>query len=865
MTAVMEQYMKVKEKYPDAILFFRMGDFYEMFYDDAVTASRELEIALTSRNKKAEDSAPMCGVPYHSVDGYINKMISKGYKIAICEQLEDPSKAKGIVKRDVVRVVTPGTVTDTSVINEKENNFLCAITCDSERYGISFCDITTGELLVTDTDANDKQSLINELARYNPSEVVLTGELMEDKKLTDEIIYRFSSMINRTETEPVWANSKGLILSRFDAQNLSDIGLTENACVVNAVGMMIMYLDTTQKMVLGHIREINYYSSAEYMEMDVFTRANLELTETLRSRKSRGSLLWVLDKTKTSMGGRMLRSFIEKPLVNCTAILKRLYAVEELIKESSLREEITEKMKSINDIERLLGRVMCKTVNCRELIALSASLAPLPELELLLYKLKSPLLGDLTKLFDSLGDVSELLENALTDKEEVPITIKDGNILKDGYDKEVDELRALQNDSKAVLNEMEAREKEITGIKNLKISYNRVFGYYIEVSNSNKDQVPEHYIRKQTLTNGERYITEELKVLEDKILGASERLKQREYELFCEVRERVAGEVDRIRKTAAVIAMVDVLCSFAEVSSKYNYTMPYVDMSDKIEIKDGRHPVVERVLKDELFVPNDTTLNSSNDRLLIITGPNMAGKSTYMRQVAVITLMAQIGCFVPASSCHIGIADKIFTRVGASDDLSAGQSTFMVEMTEVSNILKNATSKSLLVLDEIGRGTSTYDGLAIAWSVCEYVADKKKIGARTLFATHYHELTELEDKLEGTKNYCIACKKRGDDITFLRRIIKGGADESYGIEVAALAGLPKKVITRAKEILAGFIEENGTKPQKSAIKAEENDMQISLSGLAGDEIAKILRDLDITTITPIEALNKLYELKKMAE
>ena len=517
MTGVMKQYLQVKEKYPDAILFFRMGDFYEMFFDDAVTASRELEIALTSRNKKAEDSPPMCGVPHHAVDGYINKMISKGYKIAICEQLEDPSKAKGIVKRDVVRVVTPGTVTDTSVINEKENNFLCAIVKDGEKFGVSFCDITTGELLVTECSGSDTQSLINELARYNPSEVILTTGLMEDKTLTEEIIYRFSSMINKAGTEPVWANSKSLILSRFGASSLADIGISEDASVVNAVGMMLSYLDTTQKMILGHIRELNYYSSAEYMEMDVFTRANLELTETLRSKKTRGSLLWVLDKTKTSMGGRMLRSFIEKPLVNCTAILKRLYAVDELIKESSLREEITEKMKAINDLERLLGRVVCRTVNCRELLALAASLRPLPEIELLLYKLKSPLLSELIKMFDTLSDVSELLENSLTDKEEVPITIKDGNILKDGYDKEVDELRSLHQDSKAVLNEMELREKEATGIKNLKISYNRVFGYYIEVSNSNKEQVPEHYIRKQTLTNGERYITEELKVLEDKI------------------------------------------------------------------------------------------------------------------------------------------------------------------------------------------------------------------------------------------------------------------------------------------------------------------------------------------------------------
>lgn len=864
MTEVMKQYMAVKERYPDAIVFFRMGDFYEMFYDDAVTAARELEIALTSRNKKDKDSAPMCGVPYHSVDGYIAKMIAKGYKIAICEQLEDPKTVKGLVKRDVVRLITPGTVTDTQTLNEKENNFLVSIVFEDGNYGISICDITTGELLVTEIPGSDTQGLINELARYKPSEVILTDAVFNNKALVGEIEYRFSSMINRAKEEPVWANSKGLILSRLGEKSLSLLGVSEDAHVVNALGVMFTYLDLTQKMVLPHIREINYYCVKEYLEMDVFTRKNLELTETLRHSNRRGSLLWVLDKTKTSMGGRMLRSFIEKPLVNCSSILKRLYAVDELIKNSSLREEIAEKLKEINDMERLLAKVTCKTVNCRELLALLSSFDPLPELELMLSKLKSPLFEDLNAEFDTLGDIYELLSNSLTDSEDVPTTIKDGEIIKDGYDAEIDELRKLKKDSGAILDEIELREKELTGIKNLRIAYNRVFGYFIEVSNSNKDMVPAHYIRKQTLTTGERFITEELKVLEDKILGASEKLKAREYELFCNIREQVAGEVARIQKTAAIIALTDVLCSFAEVSEKNNYTMPYVDMSDKIDIKDGRHPVVEKVLKDELFVPNDTLLNSESDRFLIITGPNMAGKSTYMRQVAVITLMAQIGCFVPASSCHIGIVDKIFTRVGASDDLSSGQSTFMVEMTEVSNILKNATSKSLLVLDEIGRGTSTYDGLAIAWSVCEYIADKKKIGARTLFATHYHELTELEEKLEGIKNYCIACKKRGDSITFLRRIIKGGADESYGIEVAALAGIPKKVVTRAKEILAGLTDDDFKSESKPKF-TEEDSMQISLTDSVGEEIANILRDLDITTLTPIEALNKLYELQKMAK
>lgn len=778
--------------------------------------------------------------------------------------MEDPKLAKGIVKRDVVKIITPGTVTDTSVLSEKENNYLCAAVEENGRFGVSFCDVTTGELLVTDFPSENPQNLINELSRCNPAEIIVTETVFKNKKLMDEISYRFSCMINTAEYDPVWANSKELILSRFNVKDLSELGIGDDACIVNAVGAMLSYIDTTQKTASGHIREIKYYGMGDFMEMDVFTRRNLELTETLRSGTKKGSLLWVLDKTNTSMGGRMLNSFIEKPLVSCTAILKRLYAVEELVRKSDLREEIREKLKNIKDMERILSKVMYKSVNCRELLALYKSLLPLPELEFALKNLSSPLAKELCARYDSLGDVANLLENSLTDNADVPLTIRDGGIIKDGYDAEIDELRRICSGGKHILDEMEAEEKALTGIKNLKIAYNRVFGYYIEVSNSNKDQVPERYVRKQTLTNGERFITPELKELEDKILGASERIKEREYELFCDVREKVAKEVERIQKTSAVIAYFDVLCSFAEVAEKNNYTMPTVDVSDKIEIKDGRHPVVEQVLRDGIFVPNDTSLNTENDRLLIITGPNMAGKSTYMRQVAVITLMAQIGSFVPASSCHIGICDKIFTRVGASDDLSAGQSTFMVEMTEVSNILKNATSKSLLILDEIGRGTSTYDGLAIAWSVCEYVSDKKKIGARTLFATHYHELTELENKLSGVKNYCIACKKRGDDITFLRRIIKGGADESYGIEVAALAGLPKATVKRAKEILAGFSKGN-EKGKPPANETNEEDLQISFTDIKGEKIAKALKEIDVTTLTPIEALNKLYELQKMAE
>lgn len=868
MTPMMKQYLEVKERYPDAILFFRLGDFYEMFLDDAVLASEILGIALTSRSgnkKKTEDGEdeernPMCGVPYHAAQPYIAKLVSQGYKVAVCEQLEDPALAKGIVKRDVTKIITPGTVMDSDSLDEKSNNYLCAIYQFDKKLGVAFSDISTGSLLVT--QVSDKLKLINELARYMPSEIILGKSAFDDKKLVAELEARFACLVEQAKEEPEWEHAREIILEQFKKENLSDAGLTEDVHIVNALGMLLSYLDSTQKIAMDHIREVDYYSCDDYMDIDVFTRRNLELTETMRSKNKKGSLLWVLDRTRTSMGGRLLRSFIEKPLVNCTLIQKRLYAVEELTKKAPLREDITECLKSIQDIERLIGKIVCKTANPRDLLALKQSLLSLPELELRMVELESPLLKEQCLQMDTLGDILELLEQSIRD--ECPISPKDGGVIKTGYDSEVDEYRDLAENGKSVITKIEISEREKTGIKSLRVGYNRVFGYYIEVSKSYKDQVPPHYIRKQTLVNGERYITEELKEWESKVLGADERVKSREYALFCGIRDKVAAEVDRVQMVADIVALLDVMCSFAEVAAKNNYVMPFVDMSDKIEIKDGRHPVVERMLKNELFVPNDTHLNCSQDRLLIITGPNMAGKSTYMRQVAVITLMAQIGSFVPASSCTIGVCDKIFTRVGASDDLSAGQSTFMVEMTEVSNILKNATNRSLLILDEIGRGTSTYDGLSIAWSVCEYVVDRKKIGARTLFATHYHELTELENKMEGVKNYCIACKKRGDDITFLRRIVKGGADDSYGIEVAALAGLPKKVIARAKEILH-LVENQDARNAVQHTSPQEEEFQLGFEDVRGSEIAEIIETLDLSTLTPIEALNKLYELQNMAK
>ncbi len=866
MTPAMERYYELKKEYPDAILFFRMGDFYEMFSEDARTASEVLDLALTSRQKNEAgrpdvENNPMCGVPFHAADTYIGRLTAKGFKVAICEQMALPGEVKGVLPRDVIRVITPGTITDTAQLEEKSNNFLCAVYEDSGRFGVSFADISTGELFLVTLPS--WQKLLDELARYKPAEIICSGPVYENELLRAEIDLRFNARMDQAAFEPEWEHSWDLITKQFNVDTPVALGLPEDTCVINTLGLLIEYLTATQKTFLKHIRAVRHYSAEDYMELDANTRRNLELTETMRLGNKKGSLLWVLDKTKTAMGGRMLKSFLEKPLVNCTKIQKRLYAVDTLLKNAELRMDLMAALYEIQDLERLIGRIVCKSATPRELVAFKRSLLVLPEVELLLARLDSPLINELSESLDTMGDLLDLLEAAIRD--DAPNITREGGIIKEGYDEEVDTNRDLKDNGHEAVTRMEAAERERTGIKTLKISYNRVFGYYIDVPKSFQGEVPPEYIRKQTLANNERYIHPELKALEDKLLGAEERLRQREYKLFCDIRDTIAQEVERVQKTATALAIADVLCSFAEVAAKNNYTMPTVDMSDTISIRDGRHPVVEKMLKNELFVPNDAELNCKDDRFLIVTGPNMAGKSTYMRQVALITIMAQIGSFVPASACTIGICDKIFTRIGASDDLSAGQSTFMVEMTELSAILKNATNKSLLLLDEIGRGTSTFDGLAIAWSVAEYISSKK-LGAKSLFATHYHELTALEGQLAGVKNYSIACKKRGDSVTFLRRIVRGGADDSYGIEVAALAGLPPQVVKRAKEILSS-IENKDDKHQTTTLTAPitEPDMQLGITDMRAAEIIERLKSMDITTLTPIEAMNVLFELQKTAK
>ncbi len=867
MTPAMIRYYELKEEYPDAILFFRMGDFYEMFGEDSRIASRLLDLALTSRTKNEEgkpdvENNPMCGVPFHAADTYIGRLTDKGYKVAICEQMADPGEVKGILPRDVVRVVTPGTVTDAAHLDEKSNNFLCAAYSDSSGFGAAFADVTTGELFLVTLPT--WQKLVDELARYNPAEMIFSSALYTNDAFMTDVRLRFTVRMDQVDLDPSFEHSRSLILKQFEASSLDSLGLTEDSCVVNTLGMLLNYLTLTQKTFLSHIRQVNYYATNDYMELDAGSRRNLELTKTMRRDEKRGSLLWVLDKTKTSMGARMLRSFIEKPLTNCTKIQKRLQAVEVLVKNTELRQDMMDALSHIQDLERLIGRAVCKSASPQDLLAIKRSLAALPEIELMLARLRAPLFCELSMQLDTMGDFLDLLEAAISD--DAPATARDGGIIKTGYCEEIDADRNLQENGQDAVREMEALEREATGIKTLKISYNRVFGYYIDVPKSFKGSVPETYIRKQTLVNNERYITADLKVLEDRLLGAEERLRQREHKLFCEIRDTLARDVARFQTTASVLAVTDVLCSFAEVAAKNNYVMPTVDMSDTISIRQGRHPVVEKMLKNELFVPNDAMLNCKDDRFLIITGPNMAGKSTYMRQVALIVIMAQIGSFVPAEACTVGICDKIFTRIGASDDLAAGQSTFMVEMTELSEILKNATQKSLLLLDEIGRGTSTYDGLSIAWSVAEYIANPKRLGAKTLFATHYHEMTALEGALSGIKNYSIACKKRGDSVTFLRRIVKGGADDSYGIEVAALANLPGQVISRAKEILADIESKDGRKALvPEAAPVQEASGQLGFGDLRGAEIADRIENLDLATLTPIEALNLLYELQNIAK
>lgn len=859
MTPMMTQYLKTKEEYEDCILFYRLGDFYEMFFDDAIKASKELEITLTGKDCGLSERAPMCGVPFHSASVYIAKLIEKGYKVAICEQVEDPKTAKGIVKREVIRVVTPGTVVDEELLDEKNNNYLAVIYSQRDKYGFAVSDISTGEIYTTEISGADEA--LNEIARYEPKEILLNSDAAE--KLSAQVELRFHITPDEC-TDDFFENSEfeKNILQQFGENSLSEIALDTKPYAVRAVGAMIAYLEHTQKTSLTYLNTINTYEVNQYMDIDVNTRRNLEITETMRDKVKRGSLLWVLDNTETSMGARLLKQWIEKPLINPIEINKRLYSVKELTENIMLRDDLSAVLSGTYDISRIISRISLGTVTPKDLIALKMTLLQLPELEYTLSNVKSPMLGDMRKNFDLLEDVCDLLERAIND--EPPALLRDGNVIKEGFNEEIDNLRIAMRDGKKWLAALENEERESTGISKLKVGYNKVFGYYIEITKSAIKDVPDYYIRKQTLANCERYITPKLKEIENTILGASEKIVTLESYVFEQVRTSVSEEIERLKNAAHIIATTDVLLSLAQTAYKNNFTMPEISDNGKIEITDGRHPVVEKMSKNSMFVPNDTLLNNDDDRMIIITGPNMAGKSTYMRQVALITLMAQIGSFVPAKSAKIGIVDKIFTRVGASDDISSGQSTFMLEMTEVSHILKNATSKSLIILDEIGRGTSTFDGLSIAWAVVEYIQNKHKIGAKTLFATHYHELTELEEELDGVKNYRIAVKKRGDDITFLRKIVRGGADDSYGIEVAALAGVPKEVINGAKKILKK-IENDEIVVEHTAKKHEDATNQIGFGDGIANEIADELKNMDVTTYTPIEAMNKLYELANRAK
>ena len=862
LSPMMQHYMEKKEEYKDCILFYRLGDFYEMFFDDAITASRELEITLTGRACGLEERAPMCGVPFHAAEMYIAKLISKGYKVAICEQLEDPKTAKGIVKRDVIRVVTPGTVIESNLLDEKKNNFIMSIVKKGLFFGIAVCDVSTGDFLATQiTEENNFEKLLDEIARFMPAEIVANKMMYESEKEIARIKDRINVCISNVE-EDSFSEETDFLERMYTFKNETGSGLKDNLFAIAAINGLTSYLNATQKIKLDHINTIQLYKTTKYMALDVNARRNLELTDRMRDKSKKGTLLWVLDKTATSMGGRMLRRWINDPLVDVKEINERLEAVKELKENMILRGDILETLNRVYDIERLAGRISYGNANARDLISLKSSLSKLPELKTELSQTNSKMLKKLYSDLDELKDVTELIEKSIVD--EPPITIKEGGIIKTGYSEEIDECKRAAIEGKSWLVNIEAKEKELTGIKNLKVGYTKVFGYYIEVTKSFLKQVPtDRYIRKQTLTGAERFITEELKSIEDKVLGAEERIVTLEYDEFVKIRTKISSQIERIQKSSTVVAIVDVLNDFANIAEDYEYCMPKVDEEDEILIKDGRHPVIERMIDNGSFVENDTYLNRRDDRLSIITGPNMAGKSTYMRQVALITLMAQIGCFVPASSAKIGVVDKIFTRVGASDDLSMGQSTFMVEMTEVANILKNATKNSLVILDEIGRGTSTYDGLAIAWAVAEYIADTNNIGCKTLFATHYHELTSLEEKLEGVKNYQIAVKEKGEDVIFLRKIIPGGTDESYGIHVAKLAGAPKKMLTRANEILKTL-----EKKVKIKEKQEEKEMKKQVTGqldMYNYKLADIASELDkinVNELTPIDALNTIVKIKE---
>ncbi len=854
-TPMMQQYLKIKEENKDAILFFRLGDFYEMFNEDAVLASQELDLTLTSRDRSRpeEERTPMCGVPYHSCEGYIARLIAKGYKVAICEQTEDPAAAKGLVKRDIIRVVTPGTV-DSSMLEGSQANYICGIYLDEESAGVCFCDVTTGRTHATAFSGAERlEHVVNELGRFSPAEAVLSPGAAAEGALRDLLGEKFRC---RAEARPAACFKLEACTRQVERQyGREAAGQVPRPAALLALGGLLGYLYETQRTDLSYIKDLEYYEQGRFMELDLNARRNLELTATLRGKEKRGSLLWVLDRTRTAMGARLLRSWLERPLLSVAAIRRRLGAVEELVRDAVAREELTAVLSGINDMERLIGRVVYGSAGGRDMASLRASLERLPGLRAQLAPLTAPLLRELAEGLDTLEDVYELLCRAIVD--EPPFSVREGGFIRPGYDGEVDRLRGILSGGKNVIAEVEAREKEKTGIKSLKVGYNKVFGYYIEVSKSYYSQVPETYIRKQTLANCERYITQELKELENTVLTASDRATGLEYDLFQELRGQVGAQMGRVQAAAAAVAALDALCSLAAAAVRGRYCRPEVDESGVIEIHEGRHPVVERVLKDSLFVPNDTYMGERENRVAIITGPNMAGKSTYMRQVALITLMAQIGSFVPARAARIGVVDRIFTRIGASDDLSAGQSTFMVEMTEVADILKHATGRSLLILDEIGRGTSTFDGMSIAQAVLEHCS--RRLGAKTLFATHYHELTELEDTLSGVKNYSIAIKSRGDDLVFLRKIVPGGADRSYGIEVAKLAGLPETVVKKARTILKDLEHQSGrTPPLLAAPKSE----QVSLEALGEAEVIDRLRRTQPDTLTPIEAMGLLYELKQ---
>ncbi len=873
LSPMMAQYMETKKQYQDCILFYRLGDFYEMFFDDALTASRELEITLTGKECGLEERAPMCGVPYHAVDSYLSRLVQKGYKVAIAEQMEDPKQAKGLVKREVIRVVTPGTITSSQALDETKNNYLMAIVYLGDKMGVSVADITTGDFLVT--EVGSERSLFDEINKFSPAEIIYNDAFAMSGISLDEMRDRYHFVVSAVDSHYFQDEScRKVLKEHFKVNGLEGLGLGDYDSGVIAAGAVLQYLYETQKTTMDHLTSIVPYSTGNYMVLDSSTRRNLELLETMREKQKRGSLLWVLDKTRTAMGARLLRTWIEQPLIHKEEILERQKAIEELNMNYISREELREYLNPVYDLERLIGRISYKSANPRDLLAFRNSIAMVPYMKQLLQEFTCANLKALEEEMDPLEDLNDLISRAIA--EEPPVTVREGGIIRDGFHEEADRLRHAKTEGKTWLAELEARERDKTGIKNLKVKYNKVFGYYFEVTNSFKDLVPDYFIRKQTLTNAERYTTDELKELEDVILGAEDKLFSLEYELFCQVRDAVGAQVVRIQKTARAIAETDVYASLSTVATRNDYVKPSINEKGVIQIKAGRHPVVEKMMRDDLFVSNDTYLDNGKNRISIITGPNMAGKSTYMRQTALIVLMAQIGSFVPASQANIGICDRIFTRVGASDDLASGQSTFMVEMTEVANILRNATRNSLLILDEIGRGTSTFDGLSIAWAVVEHISNTRLLGAKTLFATHYHELTELEGLMSGVNNYCIAVKEQGDDIVFLRKIVKGGADKSYGIQVAKLAGVPDTVINRAKELVEQLVDTDltartreiaGANASASSHKPVPRPDDVEMSQLTlfdtvrEDDIIREIKDMELGNMTPIDALNTLYRLQ----